>query len=481
MPTRTVFLAALAASLTLAPSALAGSPGKWSMVGQANLDNIDEIALTRTADGVLHGVWTIPSHNSGGGGDQLVHAAISPSGVASAPNTITGGWAAMTSVPDIVTMQDGTLRVFFGGIHSTDTNDVNSNMNTATASASGLDWSLFPGTTVKGDSAYGADDGAAVLADGTPILSFGGTGAGVFVHRGLDPATPNYGIQSQFGGCCGYSPDIAVDASGQPFVAWYSNATGHLGVFAQALSAADGSPQGAPMKMPASTTPFNGKEDSSQQLMRTPIVARAGGGVFVAYGGGYPSTKQARVWRIGAPDSAVVEEAPGDHLTSLAAAPDGRIWAIWIARGGSNPRVVVSRSNKTVDEFGPPVAIGLPAGTSSGYKITGNAQAGTLDVVGLFGGLALQAQFHTQFLPGLEVVASKSKISAKKKTSVTFTVKDPDPVKGAIVTVGKKKATTNAKGKATIVIDPASKKTVTATATSPGYVKGTDKIKVRKK
>ena len=401
MRLRYVSVAACAALLLAAPDALAGKPGTWTKLGQSNLTNIDEVALARTADGTLHAAWTIPSSNNGGNGDDLVHAAIAPNGVAAPVNPITTGWATITTVPDLITLPDGSLRVFFGGLRTTTTGDPNSNMNTATAPAAGAPWDLFVGTTVTDDSAYGSDAGAAVLADGTPILSFGGTGAGTFVHRGLDPAQPDVSLQGQFGTCCGYSPDIAVDSvTGGPVVAWYSNATGHLGVFAQALDAGSGQTIGAPTQMPGSTTAFNGTPSSSQQLSRTPIVARAGGGVYLAYGGGYPTTSKALLWRFGAPNSVTIDSRKADHIVGLAADPDGRVWVFWILRAGGTPKVYARRSNKAATAFGPTVAAGAPAGQQSGYRIAGNAQSATLDLVGLFGDISTQAQWHTQVLPG---------------------------------------------------------------------------------
>src|SRR4051812_19636933 len=128
MPIRHVLLAVLATVLVAAPVASAGGPGKWTQLGEANLANIDEAALARTPDGVLHAVWTIPAANN----DTLVHAAIAPNGTAAPPNVIQTGWAAISSVPDVLATPDG-LRVFFGGIRTTNPNETNDNMNTATA------------------------------------------------------------------------------------------------------------------------------------------------------------------------------------------------------------------------------------------------------------------------------------------------------------------------------------------------------------
>jgi hypothetical protein len=475
MPIRTALLALCVCVLVAVPSASAAPPGKWTQLGEANLANIDQVALARTPDGVLHAVWTIPAPNN----DTIVHDAIAANGTASPPNVIQTGWADISNTPDLLATPDG-LRVFFGGIRSTNADEVNSNENTATAPASGATWDLFPGTTVTGDAAYGSDAGAALLSDNTPILSFGGTGTGVFVHRGLDPATPNFPLQSQLGGCCGYSPDIGVDTkTGAPFAVWISNATGKSGVFAQSLDPASGAPTGTPVQMPGSTTLFNGHQETSQQLQRVPVAARVGGGVYVAYPGGYPTTKQVRLWRIPGSKSAVVATSSLDHVASLAADPAGRIWVFWIERS-SSPQVFARRSNKSATKFGPAVKLSPPKGQQSGFKIDGNAQAGALDIVALFGDSSgKQAQWHTRVLPGLELAASPSKINGGKTTAVKFTVSDPDPVKGATVTAAGKSATTDSKGHATIKLGPTKAKSITAAANKLGYDGGTKKLKVK--
>src|SRR6476646_1855403 len=164
MPIRTALLALCVCVLVAVPSASAAPPGKWTQLGEANLANIDQVALARTPDGVLHAVWTIPAPNN----DTIVHDAIAPNGTAAPPNVIQTGWADISNTPDLLATPDG-LRVFFGGIRSTNADEVNSNENTATAPASGATWDLFPGTTVTGDAAYGSDAGAALLGDNTPI------------------------------------------------------------------------------------------------------------------------------------------------------------------------------------------------------------------------------------------------------------------------------------------------------------------------
>src|SRR5262249_55996750 len=113
------------------------------------------------------------------------------------------------------------------------------------------------------------------------------------------------------------------------------------------------------------------------------------------------------------------------------------------------------------------------------FGLEGNAPSGPLDVVALMGDVTgKQAQWHTQILPGLDLSASPSKVNGAKKTSVQFTVSDPDPVKGAKVSAGGKSATTDSKGHATIDLGPTSAKSISASATKAGYTGATRKLKV---
>src|SRR4051794_25489108 len=128
MRIRGAWLSLLVVLLVAAPAASAGAPGKWTQLGDRNLANIDEASLARSANGLLHVVWTVPSASN----DSLVHVAIAPNGTAAAPNVVTGGWAAIGNTTDLLSDPTG-LRVIFGGIRTLDSTEPNNNMNSATA------------------------------------------------------------------------------------------------------------------------------------------------------------------------------------------------------------------------------------------------------------------------------------------------------------------------------------------------------------
>jgi hypothetical protein len=474
-----VALAIAAGVLAAAPAvAPAGTPGKWTRVTHPGGRNIDQVAHVRTADGTLHLAWVFGAS----GGDSLLHTPVAANGSVGSATLIQSGWATINPVPDLVLTPGGGLRVFFGGIRTTSPDETNDELSTATAPASGAPWTLMPGNvTAGGAAAYASDVGAATLADGTPLQSWGGTGAGVFVHRGLSPSSPNHAYQSQLGGCCGYSPDLAVESTtGAVVIAWYSNASGNLGVFVQRVDPATGAPVGAPVRMPGSVTNFNGTPSSSQMLARTPITARPGrAGVFVAYPGGYPVTRKVLVWRVGGP-LRVLANAPRSHIVGIAAGPDGRLWAVW-ATQTSPPRVFARRSNASATAWGARVSARAPAGAATVYKIDGDAQAGRLDVLGLFSTPGSTATWHTQLRPGLALGADRSRLR-RAGASVTFTVTDPDPVAGASVKAAGESGTTGANGRVTLDLGPFGRrvKKVRATATKPGYSPATRTLRVRR-
>jgi hypothetical protein len=470
-------LALCAAALLVPAGALAGPPGKWTLVSPNTEDNIDQVALSRTPDGVLHAIYALK-------GEQAIsHTSISPAGVVGATSSVQQGWSTIASVPDLVTQPDGSLRAFFGGLHSTTTGDPNNDFNTATAPASGGPWTLFGGPVVKGDAAYASDAGVALEPDGTPLISFGGTGTGTFVHRGLDPNTPNFPVTTPSGRCCTYQPDVAVDQGGDAYIAFFSNATGDEGLWVQGLDRNTGQPTGVPVHVPGSSVDYNGAQQSVQQLWRTQIAARPGGGVWIAGSEGYPVASKPFVFKVGSTKQITLGTTLGnDSITALAPDPAGRLWAVWIDRHAGSPVIVARRSSvKNPAKFAMFVFAGTPPKTDSCYSLEASAQAGKLDVVALCGNTAGIGHWHTQINPGLDVGASPSNVNGRKGSLVKFTVTDPDPVKGAKVSSGGHSAITDAGGHATLRLGPTKKKkTLSAVVTKAGYTSTVRLLLVKK-
>jgi len=457
--------AAALATLALASSAHAAG---WQRVTAPDGANTDQVSLLRTGDGTLHVAWRHGAPNS----DSLMHTAIGVDGKLGATSPVVTGWADIQN-PAIVAVPGG-IRMFWGAIRTTESTEPNREMSTAFSSDGGTTWALQPGDVVQsGAQAYASPTAAATLPDGTTLQSWYGT-LGTWVHSGLTPATPNFDFQAPLGQY-GNLPGIAADSAGRAVVAWYSNASGHLGVYAQDV-AADGSPVGGAANMPGTSDMQVG------QTGRTPIAARAGGGFFVAYPAGYPSLNRIRVWRVGASKSVLVGKATGGASATVTGDQKGRMWVVWEDDRGADPIVYARRSNGAATEWGAAVVAGRPKGAASSYDVDASAIGGSaLDVFGVFalGSGTPLATYTRRVLPGLTLLA-KGAPRRGKDTKVEFTVLDAgDPVKGASVKAGGRGSTTNAKGKVILTVHSKAKK-LTAHATAGGYTEATRTLKVRR-
>jgi len=438
--------AAVVLALVIAASAAAGPPGQWTRL-PGTVINFAEPGLARTSDGVLHMLYV----RKNGTKSELVHVAVSPAGKVGADSVALGGWAAM-SHPDLLRMPDGSLRVFFGGIHSTAPGDDNDALNTATAPSSGGPWTLKPGRAAQALYAYATSvTGAGLAKNGTPISTWSGT-PGLGFHYGIDPADPDGKIPQS--GCCLYTPDIGVDsASGQAWVGFSSNENATPGLFANAIGPSG--PQGGRKPAPGS---LDGK-DFKQALNRTPITGRIGApGVFLVYGQGYPTWKTVAVWRVDSAKPQIVIKADGMKHANVAAAPDGRLWLMF-ERSGT---IHATRTNKAATKIGPLSTL-KPPGSKTVYQLGGEGSAGPLDLIANDG----QAFWHQQVQPRLQLTAATHGAGAGR--TITFRVLDAgDPVAAATVKAGGKTLKTAANG--TVTLRQAKSAPVKATASKAGYV-----------
>jgi hypothetical protein len=441
---------ALAAALALAAAPSAHAAG-WKQVTAPNGSNIDQVGLVRTADGVLHLAW----HK---GGD-LSHTRVDANGKVGATSPIQSGWATMSD-PALVAVPGG-LRAFWGGIRTTDPAETQTDLNTAFSPDGGASWQLQTGSIVPlGGQAYGSDQAATTLPDGTTLQSWAGT-LGNWIHAGLDPATPNFNYQTTGG--YGYDNNLATDATGATMLAWFSDTP--PGIRAQGV-AANGAPIGSPLTMPGTQVMVGGPE-----LSRTPIVARAkNGGFYIARGVGYPTANQVRVWRVGAPSAALLAKTSTSAETAISTDAKGRLWVAWSDGSFGDKHVYVARSNDTAIRFGEPVDVGVVKDAHSVYTLDISATTASADVLAVFGiGTGADSSTYIKrVLPGLSLAAKRS------GGTVTFTVTDAgDPVSGAKVKAGGRSGTTSAKGKVTLKL----KSKTASRATKSGYTPATLKAR----
>jgi hypothetical protein len=314
-----------------------------------------------------------------------------------------------------------------------------------------------------------------VLPNGTPLEAWAGS-LGTWVHSGLTPVTANHDFQAPLG-TYGYDPGIASDAAGRAVMAWYSNATGHLGVYAQDV-AGDGSPVGSAANMPGTANMNIG------MIGRTPIVARAGGGFYVAYATGYPSLNRIRLWRIGAGSTTLIASPSrfGNSTATLAADPNGRLWVAWTKNVSGKPFVFARRSNRAASVFGAVVDAGHPRNAGSMYRLDASSTAGALDLFANTGiGVSpTTATWKTRIEPGLTFSASPARLRLGLRTAIAFTVRDAGvAVRGALVRAGDRSGRTNSNGKVTLRVLGRGG-SVRATASHSAYTQAALSLRVRR-
>jgi hypothetical protein len=458
MKGRCVIAAVLIAVCGAAPA----SAAPWKRITTPDGSSVDQVGLARTGDGVLHVAW---HHPTGPNTEDLEHTVITSAGRIGATNPIQSGWTGFTNTALVV--EPGGLRAFWGGFRTTDTTDPQRETNTALSADGGASWALQLGQVNPiGAQSYGSSHAATVRADGSTLQAFAGT-LGTWVHAGLSPLTPNHNFTE--GLQYGNDPNLATDASNRTVLAWYSNATGQLGVFARDVNA-DGSPGPGPRRMPGTSAMNVG------MLGRTPLAARDGGGFYVAY----PTPGGVRVWRVGAGRAPVIAGIDNSPAVAIAAAEDGRIWVVW-TKGFGDPDVLARRSNESATRFGATVNAGHPRNAAQAYKLDANAAGNALDVLAGFniGRTTDAATSYRRLLPGLTLQASPGKLRKGEPTEVRFTVRDAgDPVSGARVRAGGRSGTTDGRGRVTLTLT--SSRAVTAKATRDGYTAATKRLGVRR-
>jgi hypothetical protein len=448
-------------------SAPVASAAGWKAVTTPDQSSVNQVGLVRTADGVLHVVW---DRATGPNTEDLLHTTIARSGRVGSTNPIQSGWTGFQSAAAV--LDPGGIRVFVGAMRSTDSSDPNDELSTMLSSDGGASWALQTGNVVPdGGQAYGSPVAATALPNGGTMQTWAGT-LGTWVHSGLSPATPNYNFQAPLGNY-GYYPNLASDASARTVLAWYSSASGHLGVLAQDV-AADGSPVGSAVTMPGTGDMAIG------MLGLTPLVARTGGGFYVAYPTGYPRMNRVRVWRVGSGTApAIARLGSGNHPVALAAAPGGRLWVVWGDTRGGAARVLARRSNENATRFGAVVDAGRAARAPATYQLGASPVGNALDVLANFniGTQPRSATYHRRIKPGLTLTARPSRLRRGVRQGVDFVVTDAgDPVRGVRVTAGGASGATGRDGGVTLRVPG---RTVTARATKAGYTSATRRLRAR--
>jgi hypothetical protein len=417
--------AALAAALALAAApdpAEAGPPGKWTQVTgkDGGTSDRDQIGLERTAEGVLHVLWT---REASPGPGQVRHSAISASAkVVAGPDSVFEYPGGVNGSVELVAGPGGGLRAFFAGLAPG--NAVTEHLATATAGPDGRSWTAptlaSNGTEVGGKPVYAAlGIGAVIGLDGTAFSAWGDPMGGF--HIGLSAGDPDQFIAEG----SPVDPALAVDSTSGLVVLVWNSVTGNSAL-ARPIA-----PPGDAVILPRS--------GSTQFGQRVSATGRIGAdGIWAGYSSGTNLfLGKPALWRLGARRAKIVSNEPGARFTGVAAAPGGRLWVFW----ARDDVLFAARSNSAASRFGQVVSLEPPKGTTSVFSLSGEGSRGPLDLLVNVQRSAGTGFWHQRVLPGLTLTAQPT------PGGFLFKVTDAGtPVSGATVRVGSVEAKTGKKG-----------------------------------
>lgn len=436
----------------------------WSVLGDVastTNNNLTQPGVARTADGVLHVVARVVTPLT----TSFKYHTISPSGVVSPSVDILTGWNSATN-PSAVALPDGRIRVFFGGIRTTDVSDPFSggSLYSVTSDTTRASWSLDTTPYTSQNSVYGATSiGATTDTSGIQYVAWTGGAASLTALK-----VGEREVSTDLGGCCSYYANVAVDESTGGVVAGlYSNITNLSGLYYQQLFPTEG-PR---FYAPGSSENDEQKSASSVDAV-TPLVSGTGG-TYAGYCAGYPFCEEVRVTKIGSSSYISLPRTARADEVGIARGSNGRVWALWRVRN----KMFAARSNVDVTTFGTPSEVRVPSGSDSYFRAFGEGSSGPLDLFLVSNGAEGIATRHVQLLPTLTLKASRRSLRIGGSNRLTFTVQDAgEPVQGATVKFSGRKGTTDVNGKAKINVTLRRRGRAKATASAAGYGNGTVSI-----
>ena len=477
--TRLTLTAALATGLsatliTAGAGAAAAAPGDWTQVSQTSsattypeVGNIYEPTAAWFGS-ALQVLWPQKTSSSA---EAYVTALLDTAGrVVAGPAPVFGDWTAVTKNPSLLSV-GGQRFLSFSGL-----NPGRTGAQYFATSGDGLAWSVSAGSMSETQSAYASYGSDAIDNAGTPVwVGNAGTTTGIRWHVGTSPTNPAPpGTDQSFtlSGCCAYNAAAARDAAtGAVYAAFYSNsnATTENGIqVGQILPGSAGWRQA-----PGSTSVEDGRASSSDPSQRVAMVGRPGGGVFVAYGMGYPTPTGIRILNVVTGATLDITGTKDARSIAMTAEPDGRLWVTW--RQGTTVKAV--HTNAAVTRLGSIGNWRAPRGTEYLWRSTAAGTAGGAALVYTATTQNAINVWHTNVTRTLTVKADPG--SVRRGGRVAFTVTDAgDPVSGATVRFGSRTGTTNGAGKVTIAA-PGSGGRAKATARKGIYNPGVTTVRVR--
>lgn len=439
-------VSAAAAALTppVADAASSG-PGVWVQLSSGSgVGNIVVPSVHRFGH-TLQVLWTQQVSSSA---QQLMSRILNPGG---SPATgvigVLPGWASLDEFASVLS-NNGQRVIVFSGIQDTNSsNPYSQGWNYYATSGDGVSWTLANGTVSSSKSAYASYGSDAVDAAGTVVAGFtAATASDVSFHTGLDSMPPANadGTTTPNPQCCAYDTGAGYDAStGQTWLAWYSNsgAAATEGVNAERILPS----LGTLVHAPASSTTYAGSPSSIEPEQRVQVAPRAGGGLYAAYGIGYPTQTKVALWRLGSSSPIVVNVRHAIAFPGVATGPGGRLWLFWYLRGTNTLQAV--RTNAAATRIGQICSLHTPHSTTSVWKTAGDGANGLLDLVVNAGTGTGEQISSTQVRPCLSASVSPTSIRSSRGGTVTVKITDAGAaVSHATVRYGRTTKTTGSAG-----------------------------------
>jgi hypothetical protein len=221
---------------------------------------------------------------------------------------------------------------------------------------------------------------------------------------------------------------------------------------------------------------FGGSPGSLDTGERTAMVARNGGGVYLAYLNGYPSAKAVALWKIGSSSFLKVPGSQGATNIDMSPAPSGRLW---IAFDDEDDNLHAVRTDTTAKHFGAVRTLKRPGSASTVYGISIEGTRARADL--LFNDST--RIWHQQLFAGLTLKAAPGKWNGNNSVEVTFKVTDAgDSINNAKVKAKwngqQKTCTTGANGKCKLTFPKMGKDKIKVTAKKSGYAPDEVTLKV---
>jgi hypothetical protein len=151
-----------------------------------------------------------------------------------------------------------------------------------------------------------------------------------------------------------------------------------------------------------------------------PRSVAAGGGLYSAYGVGYPFVTHVALWRLGSSKALIVKSGDDVLVADAATGPGGRMWVFWYDRG--HPVIHAARTNPAATRIGAVCNVTTPHKNTDVYKLAGNGSRGPLQLFINSGPNLDKTQIYAKVVePCLSVRVAPSSVSSGHSVKVIVT------------------------------------------------------------